>query len=167
MAYKIVLKTPIRSKPRGGLNRYGTMTHALNGYHEYQAKIRFKLTVVYGEKPLPEFWCVCYIFYSPIGKLGRKQDIDNMIGMVNDVLTPSPDKHGNMSYSWLRDDSWSYLPRIWGEVRSSKTSEIHLYFCKNPLDFLQLFVKLYLADLPLQDITSIISKIYAKIKKDK
>lgn len=138
---KLTLNLAPYSKPRGQLGKHGNMTHSADAaYRDWQVAFRAKLKNLYPQ-PFPKFFCIVYIFYIATSKKGRSQDIDNMVGAVNDALTPvEGDKFGG----WLKDDSWRYVPRIWTDTLPGIKSKIILCICQTPIEFLKLYIKLYI-----------------------
>ena len=142
------------SKPRGMIGASGNMTHSSDGtYRQWQTKFRKKMIDAYPQK-FPKFFCLVYIFSVNPKKLCRKQDLDNMVGAINDVLT----FNNRMKFKgWIQDDSWLHIPRFWTEAQASDsvTSTVQICVCRNPFDFLKLYITLHIYKEPLK-ITKIL-----------
>lgn len=145
---KVTLPYTPMSKPRGQVGKAGNMTHSsfkapttlkgnlrlLSGeqvpYRDWQLAIKTSLRM-YHPDPFPPLFCLVYVFHIAGSKLGRAQDLDNMVGGINDCLTDG----------WIKDDSWKVLKRFWAEALPAQKSKIELYVCVNIFDFIQFLLR--------------------------
>lgn len=105
------------SKPRGGLGKYGNMTHSLNGYREWQREFALRLKSV--NFSLENHYAIMYRLILSKRKRGRPQDVTDMIGALEDVF---------VQYNFIKDDNWRRIPRYWGEaIQGGEESIIEIY----------------------------------------
>lgn len=123
--YKVTLPIPIKSKPRGGLGKYGNMTHSANDYRQWQ-ELAFEALQKSGFK-IPQKWNrICFKFYIK-PRRGHKFDGGNIQGAVEDVFVQG---------HYLKDDNVDYIPRYMGDAVVSDKDCIEVFFCETKQDSL-------------------------------
>lgn len=111
---------PIVPKPRGQLNKYGKMTHALNGYGQWK-KDCIRIINASDLQILPGYFGFVYhLKIKP--KCGQQPDCSNLIGSFEDALVKS---------GRLKDDNWRVIPYF--AVFASESTELPF----SQLDFYQ------------------------------
>lgn len=119
-----MLPIPKRAKPRGGIGKYGNMTHCTGGYREWQDD-GIKLLRCLNVPKVENIYSLHITFY----KKGRG-DLDNLAGGVMDLLVKS---------GVIDDDDWSTIPNLIIKTNSEKKDQIDIYFCQNREESIKLF----------------------------
>lgn len=130
---KITLQIEPFSKPRGKLGG-SHIYHNSKEYKKWRDDFYNRLKYLY-DKKFGNFFCLVYLFKISVLKTGRRQDLDNLVGGVNDTL----------SVYWVDDDNWGIIRRFWVEADSCiGNSNITIYICKTPVEFLEVFCQIHL-----------------------
>lgn len=123
----IIVDLPIRlvPKPRGGLGKYGNMTHYANNYGQWQTETARILKSTGFE--MPETFTVLSLRIFLCGR-GRP-DVENMVGAWQDLLV----KHG-----YLKDDNFIHLPEIHAKATKSTRDRLKFFICLDREDWIDL-----------------------------
>lgn len=121
---KIVLPIPKRAKPRGGIGKYGNMTHSTKGYREWQDD-GIKLIRCLNVPVITDIYSLHITFY----RKGRG-DLDNLAGGVMDMFVKS---------GVIKDDDWVTIPNLIIKTNPEKKDQIDIYFCQNKEESIKLF----------------------------
>ncbi|AND75665.1 RusA [Nostoc phage A1] len=111
-------------KPRGGIGRYGNMTHSSKGYRQWQQKFLESLSNYHSsEKSFPiDFHCLIFFFYIK-PKRGQPPDLENLQGAIQDTLKKA---------GCITDDNYKILGRYYTDHMVVKdTSHFDLYLVSN------------------------------------
>lgn len=124
---KTTLIIPIKSKPRGQLNKFGNMTHSLGGYRQWQKKALDALQKANFKTPNSWYRLLFEFHIKP--KRGHKNDGSNMQGAIEDALVKG---------GYIIDDNWGILPRTSISVTKSTFDHVVLYWCDYKKDYIYL-----------------------------
>lgn len=139
MITKIHLPIAPKPKPRGQIGKHGNMTHSIGKYRIWQKEFR-RLLKTQSVKPisLPIYAMLIDFGFSRSSR-GRKPDLDNTRGAVQDAL--QKDKNNPIAY--IKNDSWINLPHChdWGHF--SDKSSITIYFCQSKAEMMHCLDKYF------------------------
>ncbi|QVQ57107.1 RusA-like resolvase [Anabaena phage Elbi] len=88
-------------KPRGGIGRYGNMTHSSGGYRQWQKRFLESLKEP-GNFPKKFHGLVFFFYIKP--KPGSPPDLENLQGGVQDTLKKA---------GCIKDDNYKYIGRYY------------------------------------------------------
>lgn len=123
---------PVRPfpKPRGQLNKYGKMTHSLNGYRQWQKQFHDAISSTTFQIPEPFYGVLFHFCLKP--QRGHPPDVSNLQGGVEDVL---------VKFGFITDDNVNVMPRYASWAEKTKESSITLYVVQNKVEFLFILEK--------------------------
>ncbi|XAI95745.1 RusA [Dolichospermum phage Dfl-JY23] len=107
-------------KPRGGIGRYGNMTHSSKGYRQWQSKFLESLSKT---NSFPkDFHCLIFFFYIK-PKPGQPPDLENLQGGIQDTLKKT---------GCIKDDNYKHIGRYYTDHMVVKdSSRFDLYVVDN------------------------------------
>ncbi|QLF85069.1 RusA [Nostoc phage YongM] len=120
------------SKPRGGIGRYGNMTHSSKGYRQWQQK--FLESLYNSNHPFPsDFHCLVFFFYIK-PKSGHPPDLENLQGGIQDTL---------VKMGCIKDDNYKILGRYYTDhIVVKDASHFDLYVVSNHTEKIYVIDKL-------------------------
>ena len=121
---KVILHLRKRAKPRGGIGKYGNITHSSKGYREWQDEA-ISLIRCMKIPPIGVIYSLHIVFY----RKGRG-DLDNLAGGVMDLLVKA---------GVIEDDDWVTIPNLIITTNPEKKDQIDIYFCHNKAESVKLF----------------------------
>lgn len=134
--YRLAVPLKPKPKPRGQLNKYGAMTHSLNGYREWQTEYLKHIALTEFKIPLG-FYGMIFQFNIRQG-VGGLADVSNLQGGVEDILVKA---------KLIKDDNYRILRHYAAfalEIDKKKTedcSSIILYVTETKKEFLYTYDK--------------------------
>ncbi|AND75569.1 RusA [Nostoc phage N1] len=113
-------------KPRGGVGKYGNMTHSSKGYRQWQE--RFKISLYGSRHPFPsKFHGLVFFFYIK-PKPGQPPDLENYQGAIQDTL---------VLLDLMEDDNYKILGRYHTDhIVVKEPSHFDLYVVSNRKEML-------------------------------